>query len=70
MAQMKAVDVRAKTPDELAAMVLDLRKEQFNLRFQRATGQQEGVARVKEVRRTIARVKTIQTEQSRSAGKQ
>ena len=35
----KAVDVRAKTPDELAAMLLDLRKEQFNLRFQRATGQ-------------------------------
>jgi large subunit ribosomal protein L29 len=50
-------------------LVLDLRKEQFNLRFQRATGQQEGVARVKEVRRTIARVKTIQTEQSRSAAK-
>jgi large subunit ribosomal protein L29 len=69
MAQMKAVDVRAKTPDELATLVLDLRKEQFNLRFQRATGQQEGVARVKEVRRTIARVKTIQTEQARSAGK-
>jgi large subunit ribosomal protein L29 len=69
MAQMKAVDVRAKTPDELATLVLDLRKEQFNLRFQRATGQQEGVARVKEVRRTIARVKTIQTEQLRSAGK-
>jgi large subunit ribosomal protein L29 len=69
MAQMKAVDVRAKTPDELATLVLDLRKEQFNLRFQRATGQQEGVARVKEVRRTIARVKTIQTEQARSAAK-
>ena len=39
----KAADVRAKTPDELGAMLLDLRKEQFNLRFQRATGQQEGV---------------------------
>ncbi len=69
MAQLKSTDVRAKTPDELAALVLELRKEQFNLRFQRATGQQEGVARVKEVRRTIARVKTIQTEQSRSAAK-
>jgi large subunit ribosomal protein L29 len=67
MAQMKAVDVRAKTPDELGTLVLDLRKEQFNLRIQRAMGQQEGVARVKEVRRTIARVKTIQTEQARSA---
>ena len=69
MAQLKSTDVRAKTPDELATLLLDLRKEQFNLRFQRATGQQEGVARVKEVRRTIARVKTIQTEQSRSATK-
>ena len=39
----KAMDVRAKTPDELSTMLLDLRKEQFNLRFQRATGQQEGV---------------------------
>ena len=69
MAQLKSTDVRAKTPDELATLLLDLRKEQFNLRFQRATGQQEGVARVKEVRRTIARVKTIQTEQQRSAAK-
>jgi large subunit ribosomal protein L29 len=66
MAQLKSVDVRAKTPDELADLLLVLRKEQFNLRFQRATGQQEGVARVKEVRRTIARVKTIQTEKQRS----
>jgi large subunit ribosomal protein L29 len=63
----KVVDVRAKTPDELAALVLDLRKEQFNLRFQRATGQQEGLARVKQVRREIARVKTIQAEKTRSA---
>jgi large subunit ribosomal protein L29 len=69
MAQLKSTDVRAKTQDELAVLLLDLRKEQFNLRFQRATGQQEGVARVKEVRRTIARVKTIQTEQMRSAAK-
>ena len=48
-------------------MLLDLRKEQFNLRFQRATGQTEGVARVRQVRRDIARVKTIMTEQKRSA---
>jgi large subunit ribosomal protein L29 len=67
MAQLKATDVRAKTPDELADLLLTLRKEQFNLRFQRAMGQQEGVARVRDVRRTIARVKTIQSEQSRSA---
>jgi len=65
----KAADVRAKTSDELAAMLLDLRKEQFNLRFQRATGQQEGTGRVREVRREIARVKTIQAEKVRSAGK-
>ena len=66
----KAGDVRAKTPDELSGLLLDLRKEQFNLRFQRATGQQEGTGRVKECRREIARVKTIQAEKSRSAGKQ
>jgi large subunit ribosomal protein L29 len=51
-------------------LLLDLRKEQFNLRFQRATGQQEGTGRVRECRREIARVKTIQAEKSRSAGKQ
>jgi large subunit ribosomal protein L29 len=67
MAQLKPSDVRAKTPDELATLLLDLRKEQFNLRFQRATGQQEGIMRVREVRRTIARVKTIQAEKQRSA---
>ena len=66
MAMLKAADARAKTPDELADLLLALRKEQFNLRFQRAMGQQEGVARVREVRRSIARVKTIQTEQSRT----
>jgi large subunit ribosomal protein L29 len=65
----KASDIRAKTPDERAAMILDLRKEQFNLRFQRATGQQEGTARVRDVRRQIARLKTITAEQARSAGK-
>ena len=65
----KASDVRAKTTDELSAMVLDLRKEQFNLRFQRATGQLEGTARVRQVRREIARVKTIQAEKTRSAAK-
>ena len=65
----KATDVRAKTPDELSTMLLDLSKEQFNLRFQRATGQQEGTARVKQVRREIARVKTIMAEKQRSAAK-
>jgi len=65
----KAADVRAKTADELSTMLLDLRKEQFNLRFQRATGQQEALARVRQVRREIAQVKTIQAEKSRSAAK-
>ncbi len=63
----KATDIRAKTPDELSTLLLDLRKEQFNMRFQRATGQQEGTARVREVRREIARIKTIQAERTRSA---
>ena len=68
MANKKAVDVRAKSADELKAMLLDLRKAQFNLRFQRAT-QAEGVSpsRMREVRRDIARVKTIMAEQQRSA---
>ncbi len=65
----KATDMRLKTPDELQASLLELRKEQFNLRFQRATGQTEGVGRVRAVRRDIARVKTIQAEQKRSAAK-
>ncbi len=63
----KAADIRVKTPDELGTMLLDLRKEQFNLRFQQATGQTESVGRVRKVRRDIARVKTIMGEQKRSA---
>lgn len=63
---MKAAEVRAKTPDELKAMLLDLRKEQFNLRFQRAMGQTENAARVRQVRRDIARVKTIMRERAPS----
>jgi large subunit ribosomal protein L29 len=62
----KPTDIRAKTGDELSTMLLDLKKEQFNLRFQRATGQQEGTARIKEVRRDIARVKTIMNEKQRA----
>jgi large subunit ribosomal protein L29 len=70
MAMTKIADVRGKSADELQEMLVDLRKEQFNLRFQRATGQLEAVGRIKEVRRTIARVKTIVAERSRAAGKQ
>ena len=63
----KPADIRAKGADNLPSMLLDLRKEQFNLRFQRATGQTESVGRVRQVRRDIARVKTIMTEQKRFA---
>ena len=66
-AQNKAGDVRAETPDEIGTLLLDLRKEQFNLRFQRATGQQEGTGRMREVRREIARSKTILAEKQRSS---
>jgi large subunit ribosomal protein L29 len=56
---MKADDVRAMTPDQLSDELLKLKKEQFNLRFQRATGQLENTGRVRIVRRDIARTKTI-----------
>jgi large subunit ribosomal protein L29 len=59
---MKAGDVRAMTPDQLEDEILKLKKEQFNLRFQRATGQLENTARVRAVRRDIARMKTIARE--------
>ncbi|HEY5338255.1 MAG TPA: 50S ribosomal protein L29 [Rhizomicrobium sp.] len=62
----KSADFRLKTPDELNTLLLDLRREQFNLRFQRATGQNEGQSRVRVVRRDIARVKTILTEKKSS----
>ena len=63
----KIVDIRSKSEDELGGMLIDLRKEQFNLRFQRATGQLEATGRITAVRRDIARVKTILTERRRSA---
>ena len=56
---MKAGDARAMSPDQLSDELMKLKKEQFNLRFQRATGQLENTGRVREVRRDIARVKTI-----------
>ncbi len=56
---MKAADARAMTVDQLDDELLKLKKEQFNLRFQRATGQLENTSRVREVRRDIARLKTI-----------
>ncbi len=56
---MKAADLRTKTADELKDSLMDLRKEQFNLRFQKASGQLENTARARQVRRDIARIKTV-----------
>ena len=67
MAATKIGDIRTKSADELNGMLLDLRKEQFNLRFQRATGQLEALSRIKQVRRDIARVKTIIGERARAS---
>jgi large subunit ribosomal protein L29 len=64
---MKAADYRSKTDDELADELLRLRKEAFNLRFQQASGQLENTARRNQVRRGIARVKTILGERRRKA---
>ncbi len=63
---MKATEVRDMTSDELKDKLLQLKKEQFNLRFQKASGQLEKTARVSEVRRDIARIKTILGEKSRA----
>ena len=52
-------DLRAKTPDQLTERLVELKKEQFNLRFQKASGQLENTARVRQVRREIATVKTL-----------
>ena len=59
MAIVKAEALRAKTPDELKTQLIDLKKEQFNLRFQVAGGQNENPARARIVRREIARIKTV-----------
>jgi len=65
---VKAVDVRAKTDDELHSELDQLSKEVFNLRFQRASGQLENTARMRQVRRDIARINTVLTERRRKAG--
>ena len=62
-------DLRTKSDDELNVALGELKREQFNLRFQAATSQLEKASRVREVRREIARIKTLQTERSRSAAK-
>ncbi len=62
----KPADIRAKTADELNDQLLALKKEQFNLRFQKASGQLENTARVRQVRKDIARIKTILGERTSS----
>ena len=64
---MNAADLREKSPDELRAELENLKKEQFNLRFQAATNQLEGTARIRAARREAARVKTILNEKARAA---
>jgi large subunit ribosomal protein L29 len=66
---MKAADIKTMTVDQMDDEVLKLKKEQFNLRFQAATNQLEKPSRVREVRRSIAQIKTLQSERSRSAAK-
>lgn len=65
----KIADFIARTDDELASQLGELKREQFNLRFQAATNQLEKPSRVREVRRDIARIKTLQTERTRSVAK-
>jgi large subunit ribosomal protein L29 len=65
---MKAAELRTKTNDELKDQLIALRKEAFNLRFQRASGQLENTARVRQVRRTIAKIKTLLGERQRTQG--
>jgi len=64
---MDAQEARAKSEDELKESLIDLKKEQFNLRFQRATGQVENTARIRDVRRSIARVKTVLGQRAKGA---
>ena len=62
-------DLKVKTDDQLATTLGELKREQFNLRFQAATNQLEKPSRVREVRRTIARIKTLQTQRAAAGSK-
>ena len=66
-AASKADDFRAKSGDELSSQLSNLKKEQFNLRFQRANGQVENTGRIRTLRRDIARIQTVLTEQRRGS---
>ena len=65
----KKNDLSAQTDDQLSTQLGELKREQFNLRFQAATSQLEKPSRVKEVRRTIAQIKTLQTQRAAAAAK-
>lgn len=65
-----ASELRARTKEQLGEQIVDLRKEQFNLRFQKATGQLENTRRIREVRRSIARIMTVQGERARAGAKE
>ena len=67
MAKAKKTDLKVATDDQLATQLTELKREQFNLRFQAATNQLEKPSRVREVRRTIARIKTLQSQRARVA---
>ena len=62
----RADDLKTRTDDQLNEQLGDLKREQFNLRFQAATNQLEKPARIREVRRTIARIRTLQNERARA----
>jgi large subunit ribosomal protein L29 len=64
MAEIKVEDIRRMTADQMDDEILKLKKERFNLRFQRATGQLENTSRMREARRDIARIKTIARQKS------
>jgi large subunit ribosomal protein L29 len=66
-AASKADEFRSRSADELSTQLAGLRKEQFNLRFQRANGQVENTGRIRSLRRDIARIQTVLTEQRRAA---
>ena len=66
---MNAQELKAKTPDELRDALVALKKEAFNLRFQQATGQLENTARMRAVRRDVARIKTVLTAKAAEAAK-
>ncbi|ETR75566.1 50S ribosomal protein L29 [Afipia sp. P52-10] len=69
MAELKVEDIRRMTADQMDDEILKLKKERFNLRFQRATGQLENTSRLREARRDIARIKTIARQKRQADSK-